>query len=441
MNPRVLFVLALVLIGAAFGLSRLDFSSQASDSTDTPSASADLRLFPGDLGTIQEVLIHRAETLDVLRIEPAGDGIWSLTEPIADRAEPMLLRLLFQLLASDIAAEPEAIWDARTDAELGLAEPRVDLEIQFGDEGFYRLAIGARHANGMSSFAERNGNRILVPRSLVELLERPSNQWRDHTVLRWPLQVVEVKWQPGNGDGFTARRTGQGWELIEPIQSRVDPIRVRALDRLIGVRTASLPSDSPPPDLRERLLTTGGVLRITSLLEGQQERHQEFRVHDSVLLDVDRAFLLPTYSEDLNVLVYSAEQLRSKRLLHFDPSHIASLRVHLESGPVELRRSSQGWTDEDGDLLASAAQKKLTTLLVELANLETVTEAERPVQELARQLQLSISARPVERGATVMRWWPGGPLQGSIVSAGQSRASYQVARDFDAIWAEILGKP
>lgn len=441
MNPRVFFVLAIVLIGAAFGLSRFEFGKASTNDPDAPPRSEELRMFQGDLSSIQEVLIHRAETLDVIRIEPAGDGIWSLTEPIADRAEPVLLRMLFQLLASDTAAKPEAIWDARTDAELGLAEPRVDLEIRYGEQDFYRLAIGARHSNGMSSFAERNGKRILVPRSMVELLERPSNQWRDHTVLRWPLQVVEVKWQPADGAGFTARRTGQGWTLTEPLQSRVDPIRVRALDRLIGMRAASLPSDSPPPDLRERLLAGGGSLRITSLLEGQQERQQEFRVHESVLLDIDRAFLLPTYNEDLNVLAYTAEDLRSKQLLNFDPSHIASLRVHLEAGPVELRRSSQGWTGEDGELLPSAAQKRLTTLLVELSNLETVKEAQRPSQELARQLQLSISARPVERGATVLRWWPSAGSEGSVVSEGKSRASYRSTSDFDAIWVEILGKP
>lgn len=441
MNPRVLFVLVLVLVGAAFGLSRLDFSSEPEPRPGASELNADSRLFQGELESIHEILIHRAETLDVLRIEPAGDGIWSLTEPLSDRAEPVLLRMLFQLLGSDTASQPEAIWDARTNAELGLAEPRIDLEIRFGDQGFYHLAIGARHSNGMSSFAQRNGERILVPRSIVELLERPSSQWRDHTVLRWPLQVVEVKWQPSEGDGFTARRTGQGWELTEPVQSRVDPIRVRALDRLIGMRAASLPSDAPPAELRERLLAAGGVLQFTSLLDGSTERSQTFRVHDSVLLDVDRAYLLPTYNEDLNVLAYSAEELRSKRLLNFDPSHIASLRVHLQNGPVELRRSSQGWVGEDGELLSAAARKRLTTLLVELANLETVQEAQRPADQLARQLQLSISARPVERGSTVLRWWPSASAAGCIVSEGQNRASFQSALDLDAIWAEILGKP
>jgi hypothetical protein len=441
MNPRVLFVLALVLIGAAFGLSRLDFSAQPKPPADTPELATDLRLFQGDLSTIHEILIHRTESFDVLRIEPAEDGIWRLTEPLADRAEPVLLRILFQLLDSAAASQPEAIWEARTDAELGLAEPRVDLEIRSGEQDFYRLAIGARHSNGTSCFAKRNGKRILVPRSIVELLERPASQWRDHTVLRWPLQVIEIKWQPASGAGYTARRTGQGWELIEPLQSRVDPIRVRALDRLIGMRAASLPSDSPPPELREQLAAAGGILQFTSLLEGQKERRQEFRVHDGVLLDIDRAFLLPTYNEDLNVLEYGAEELRSKRLLHFDPSHIASLRVHLEDGPVELRRSSQGWIGEDGELLHGAAQKRLTSLLVELANLETVTEAERPTDQLARQLQLSISARPVERGATVLRWWPSPTEAGSIVSHAQSRASYQAGSDFDAIWAQILGSP
>lgn len=441
MNPRVLFVLALALIGAAFGLSRLDFAAAPQDPEELSEQSSGQRLFAGELASIEEILIHRAETLDVLRIEPAGNGIWSLTEPLSDRAEPVLLRMLFQMLDRDTAIQPEAIWNARTDAELGLAEPRIDLEIRFGEQGFYRLSIGARHSDGMHSFAQRNGERILVPRSIVELLERPASQWRDHTVLRWPLQVIEVKWQPSEGAGFTVRRTGQGWQLTEPLQSRVDPIRVRTLDRLIGMRAASLPSDAPPPELRERLAESGGRLQFTSMLEGKTELSQTFRVHDSVLLDLDRAYLLPAYGEDLNALAYSAEELRSKRLLHFDPSHIASLRVHLEDGPVELRRTSQGWVGEDGELLPAAARKRLTTLLVELASMETIQEAQRPADQLARQLQLSISARPVERGSTVLRWWPSSNAAGSIVSEGQNRVSFQSKLDLDAIWVEILSRP
>lgn len=439
MNPRVLFVLAIVLIGAALGLRQFLPGGEAElDPSETTAESLD-QLYSGDLAGIQEILIHRAETLDLVRIEPAGDGIWSVTEPILDRAEPALLRMLFAMLQSESVAKPEAVWDARTDAELGLAEPRVDLEIRGSEGEFFQLAIGARHSNGMSSFASRNGERILLPRNFVELLERPASQWRDHTVLRWPMHVVEMEWRPSQGGGFLAKRTGTGWELVEPIASRMDPIRVRGLDRLIGMRSSSLPSDGPTPELREKLENSGGVLRFVSLIDGKVERSQEFRVHEGVLLDLDRQFLLPVYFEDLNVLSYSAEDLRSKRLLNFDPTHIASLRVNLPDGAVELRRTSQGWTGPNEQLLPPAARNRLTTLLVELANLETVQEAERPSAELARQLMLSISTRPIERGATVLRWWPSEEA-GSVVAQGQSRMSYTSQADYDAIWAEILGE-
>ena len=171
-------------------------------------------------------------------------------------------------------------------------------------------------------------------------------------------------------------------------------------------------------------------------MDGDRKVEQVLRLFEGMAYDRDRAYLLPTYEDDLAVLSYPAQELRSRRLLGFDPTHISSLRLTRPEGTVELRRGSLGWARSDGEVLPSPAQKLLTRTLVEIANLESVQEAERPAGVSARQLVLSISARVTERGSTVFRWWPS--AEGRVGAEGSSTQAYAIATDFDALFEEIL---
>lgn len=440
MNPRVLLLLAVFLIGAAVGISTL--LKPPADPQPTPAemetdADQPEVLLALESIEIDEILIHRAETRDVLRLVPSGDGHFAVTEPLVDRAEPALTRQLIEFLRRTPVVEPEAAWAARTDAELGIAAPSVDLEVIYGeDRKLFQLALGARHPSGSQVFASRNGQRVLVSRGLAEMLTRPAQQWRDHAVLRHPRHTIRIRWQPATGEGFEVERSGRSWNLIAPIDGRLDPIRVRALDRMIGMRVASLPTDHVPEGVAEQFRNLGGELHLTALLDGEREVEQVLRIYDGVAFDESREYLMPIYEDDLNVLDFSASELRSRQLINFDPTHITSMRVTLPEGSTELRRSSLGWARADGEVLSPAARNRLTRLLIELANLETDQEAQRPAGELARQLTLSISARVTERNATVLRWWPS--AEGSVVSEGASGQSYRSELDLDAVFAEIL---
>lgn len=441
MNPRALLVLAVVLIGAAVGISTLlnPPSEPPQEPGSEPGLDAEAAdvLLAIDRSEIHEVLVHRAETRDILRLVPHADGHFQVTEPLVDRAEPALVRQLIETLRRSPIVEPEAAWAARTDAELGIAAPSVDLELIYGqDRKLFQLALGARHPSGSQVFASRNGQRVLVSRGLAEMLTRPAQQWRDHAVLRFPRNTVRIRWQPTDGDGFEVKRSGRSWDLTAPIDGRVDPVRVRAIDRMIGMRVASLPTDNVPEGVAEQFRNLGGELRITALLDGEREVVQVLRIFDGVAFDEGRNFLMPIYEDDLNVLSYAPDELRSRQLIRFDPNHITSLRVTLPAGETELRRSSLGWARADGEDLSPAARNRLTRLLVELANLETSREADRPEGELARQLTLSISARVTDRNATVLRWWP--KQEGSVVAEGASVQSYASSLDLDAVFAEIL---
>lgn len=441
MNPRSLFVLALVLIGVAVGLQFLPGPSDEptpeelqAPSLDTSSDTLQV-LFDRQGETVREVQIHRQSTQDLVRVVPRADGHWEVTDPFLDRAEPTLVGQLFFALERTPLTPLPASWAARTDAELGLEAAETVLEIVREDGSLWRLDLGTRLPEATQLFAKANGQRVLVPRALEDLLERPSMQWRDHAVLRYARHVRTLRWQPEGAEGYTVVRQGQGWLLQEPLEARVDPIRARGFDRLLGMRVSSLPTDLAPAEILEELEGRGGVLELTSVVEGE-ERTERFQIFDGILLDQNRPYLLPIYGEDLGVLGFDAEGLRSKRLLTFEPNHIASLRLTLPDGPVELRKSSQGWGTNDGRLLTPAARKRLTQLLVQLGSLEIGDSADRPAGELARQLLLSISARPVERGATVLRWWPA--AEGSVVAEGRSGSTFVSAMDLDAAIGEIL---
>ncbi|MCH2101496.1 MAG: DUF4340 domain-containing protein [Planctomycetes bacterium] len=434
MSPRSLFALTIALIGAAIALSTLIPNPTTVDRQVEKGSVTLLAVDPDD---IHEVLIHRADTRDLLRLVPSSDGHFDLKEPLVDRAEPALVRALIETLHRTPVVEPEAAWAARTDAELGIAAPSADLEIIYGpDRELFRLAIGARHQSGTHVFASSNGQRVLVSRALAEMLTRPAQQWRDHAVVKFPRNTTSIRWQPFTGEGFEIKRSGRSWNLVAPIDGRVDPVRVRAIDRMIGMRVASLPTDGVPDEIAEQFRYRGGELRLTALLDGKREVEQVLRILDGIAFDEERDYLLPIYADDLNVLDYPASELRSRQLISFDPTHITSLRVTLPKGSTELRRGSQGWARENGKLLSPAGRNRLTRLLVELANVQAELEAQRPKGELARQLTLSISARVSERNATALRWWP--LPEGSVLAERSSRQSYASELDLDAIFAEIL---
>ena len=74
MNPRALFVLALCLIGIAVWIPSLFPEAETPKIQEEPGPSSDEEtpdvLFAADPSSIREILIHRAETQDVVRLEP-----------------------------------------------------------------------------------------------------------------------------------------------------------------------------------------------------------------------------------------------------------------------------------------------------------------------------------------------------------------------------------
>jgi len=445
MNPRVLFILVLALLASAGGLWWLgqESTTHEVDENRVEAAKQDQQLetvFPCKLDDVSELLIHRAERLELLRLVPLGDGLWGLTDTIVDRASAAMLEQVARGLFATPVRPVDAAWAQRTDAELGIADPRVDLELRTEAGQVHRLRIGVQHPDGQSAFALSDGLRIQVPIYLADLLQRPVAQWRESVIANFPRLVTRVEWKPADGSaGFTLQNSGRRWDLVEPIQGPLDPIRVKTLLRLINMRASTLPVELPDPEVANALLGTGGELVLHARLDAERTDRQVIQVHmPNVVFSHDRAFVLPVYPNDLRLLNLEAEELRSRAILRFDPSHISSLRLTRPEGSIELQKGSLGWSRMNGEVLPPAARKRLVSHLVQLANIETEVLAERPEDVPARQLMLSISARPVERGSTLLWFWPQAD-QGTVLGTAESRQHYLSELDFDAIWEEILG--
>lgn len=442
MNPRTLMILVLALLGLTYGLASWIQPADSAGESEKQQSGADdpqsAALYPYDMLGIREVLVHRAESLDLLRLIPGPRHTWRLTDPIEDRAEPALLAQLFQTLSLHKFSPPETAWSARTDAELGLAEPRVELEIVHESAPLFRLLIGTRHPDGSRAFARLNGRRCMVPLALLDLLERKGQTWRDHGIVEGPRAVSELIWEPHDGTRIRLTRQGRDWKLQEPIEGPLDPLRLGSLQRLLGARSSELPIDPLEDAVRSAAEAEAGRLTLRSPAGTEGEVFtQTLYLRSGVFLDPQRAFAMPSYGDDLAFLAMPAEELRSQRLLQFEPRNISSLRVTRPNGAVELRRGSRGWTDSEGELLTPAARKQLTAHLVTLANLEATEVRPRPEGIPPRQVTLSIANRVVERNAVILRYWPLAE-GGTVVTAGSSTQGYFVGLDFEGFWNGIL---
>lgn len=450
MNPRILLVVILLLLAAAWGLTRLggEPSAPAAGGGDAartaaragagqdPASAGPLLALPAD--QVAELLIHQSDRLAVLRLVPGEHGLWTLTEPLVDQAEPFLVASLLHALLELEAPTLDPGWAVASDEELGLTEPGQVVEVRTHDGALHRIRFGAQVPGDAGRFALVDGVRAQAPSQLAVMLERAPDLWRSHALLRWPRGAWRIEWRPADGPGFLVERSGNAWGIVDPVHGPLDPRRVKTLERLIGTRCSSLPTDRTPAEVQERLIQEAGVLRATMRMPDGNERVQTLHVvRDNLLLDAERGFLLPVYPDDVDLLQLRGEELRSRRLLDFDPRQISSLRLTRPEGRIEMTRSSQGWRDEDGELLSAAAAQALTGLLVSLAEVEAVEPVERPDGVEARQVLLSLASRPVERNATRLWWWPL-PDGGCAVATSDSRRHYRTARDWDAAWAEVV---
>ncbi len=448
MNPQKLAILVLVLAAAIAGLVYVNMQPAAPVEEVDPlqqqeealNQSAVQRnqavIFQGPADQVESIVLHRSIDFSMCKLKRGPGKSWYLSEPLQDRAESGLAIILFNLMYDTAALPQPTAWMNHSLADLGLENPRYDIEVLYRDGREERLQIGAAVPQSSHLFALLDDKLIQIPSQLKDLASREPSQWRDHSMLLWPQTVAKVHWQPAKGSGWILSRQGTQWSLEEPLQSAVDPLRVQALLRLLGARAGSLPSSRAQPSEIERFLD--GASKLTFIRRpGEGAEDQVLWVKGTFVLDEARGYFLALAPEDLRFLSFEPEEMRSKRVVAFEPNHISSIRLILNGEEHVLSRSRSGWQDGQGRRLVRASNNKLTTLLRYLSILETA-ELVKPLESApVNSILLSKARKPVVRGSVQLRYSILGDGR-SAVGALESRQSYAAERNLDEEWAAVL---
>lgn len=449
MNPQKLLILVLVLLAATATLvyvnSLPESVEEQEDAYDremralntSAVAAGKETVFQGDANELVHISLHRSLDMAIVKLVPGANQAWYVQEPYQDRAENGIVLILANLLFDTEALPSPDAWQDFTDKDLGLDQPSHDIEVLYRDGSEERLQIGARVPNSSHFFARLEGKLIQIPSQIRELAHREAMHWRDHSLVQWPQLSQKVSWQSKDGQSWTIERNNSTWNLIEPIQGAVDPLRVQTFMRLLGARASSLPQSLAQADEIEQFKNQAGVLTVQGMTGDKTELVQTFWLAGNYALDEERGFFLALGVDDVRFLGLDVEKMRSKRLVAFDPNHISSLRLLMDGKEFVLMRGTTGWKDDQGRSLTRAANNKLTTLLRYLSILET-QELVRPSGTAdVHSILLSKARKPVVRGSVQLRYslLPDGR---SAVSALGSRQSYAADRNLDEEWDKVL---
>lgn len=349
------------------------------------------RLLPGlDPAKVRTVRLERDGETVVL--ERSGTTDWTLTAPIADRAEVAAVESLLRDLAeADAASRVPAAEVAGGATSTGLDRPiRVQLT-PAGGAAVRTLEVGtlaipgghhyARTADGSAAGAGDAVELALVGRDLVDALARPLEELRAHDLFALaPLDVQ--RWEIARAAAPPVRferRAGEEWWLAAPRVDVADGATVAGmLSRVIALRADRLLRPAPPPsttgldapDLTVRLFTKGEAAAATLALgravaPGGGRRYGRVDGRDAVF-EVEATGLVNELSRD-------PAALRGRLLLDLSTYDVRTLTLERAGTRVTLDRSEDDkgaitWKPADGTPAVDA--KKADTLLAKIVRIE-----------------------------------------------------------------------
>jgi hypothetical protein len=393
----VILLLALAA-GLWFALRILQRSPAGIDATPLPPKVEDsiLQLEPASL---DRLTIHAPRDNQSIRVERGADGVWRLTEPLEDWAEPAAIRGVMEALYSRDWSEAPAEWADQSDQALGLDPAAISVEARAADGSTQLLRVGAAELMSRWRAATLDGKRLRIGEDLLSRLERSTELWRDHRILPLPPPAIHsLRWQPASGPAWAMTRQGETWRMLEPFAAPLDENVRPWIERMLGAR--ALQVELSPLAARPAQQDALGILTV----EGARESFT-VTLHPDGAAVSHRDYLLFWDPEDFGVLLRPVESLRSRRVLDLDPDVIVTIRLEIGDEAAEFRRSAGGWSLDGHDDLPVEERGYVDALLREGMRLEGVEWLPRPATPPAGRVLYSISRTPRPQPGRVLCWW------------------------------------
>jgi hypothetical protein len=380
-KTTLFLLLGAVILGAA--VYYFDWRRSQKESEKPPADATNLAfsIQPQDITSL--AIKHPANPAEPTLQFQKRDELWRITQPLEARADQASLDGIIDGLASARIAQTEPGAPDRLKI-YGLDPPAVSLEFQLRSGAKHTVALGKKDFSGISVYSIVDGGKdvVLLPESLLISSGKSLQDLRDRGVLHIAGDKV-VSFDLRNSSGqLSAKKEKDQWEFTKPAGSRGDAGNIGALLTSLGAaKWTSVTSESP--DNLAKYGLANPVLAFTAvddkgksakLIVGKKEGDQYFARDTSAPM----IFLV---NEDLyKRLAENYNDLRDKKLAHFDPAEINHVEIHNANGTIICTRKSEfEWTiEEPADLKGKPADiSKLFTPL-EQASAEQIFDQPAP---------------------------------------------------------------
>jgi Domain of unknown function (DUF4340) len=357
-KTTLFLLLGAVILGAA--VYYFDWRRSQKESEKPPADATKLAFSIQPQDVMSLVIKHPANPADPTLQFEKRDEVWRITQPLEARADQASLDGIIDGLSSARVAQTEPGAPDRLKV-YGLEPPAVSLEFQLRSGAKHTVALGKKDFTGISVYAIVDDAKdvALLPESLLISSAKSLPDLRDRGVLHIAGDKV-VSFDLKNSSGqLSAKKEKDQWEFTKPAGTRGDAGNVSALLTSLGsARWTNVASESPDNlakyGLASPALTFAAVDdkgKSATLIVGKKEGDQYFARDTSAPM----IFLI---NEDLyKKLAENYNDLRDKKLAHFDPAAIDHVEIHNANGTIICARKSEfEWTiEEPADLKGKPA--------------------------------------------------------------------------------------
>jgi hypothetical protein len=374
-KTTLFLLLGAVFLGAAVYYFDWRRSQKESEKPAVDATKLAFSIQPQDV--ISLAIKHPANPAEPALQFEKRDGAWQMTQPIVTPADQASLDGIIDGLSSARIAQTEPGAPDRLKV-YGLDPPAISLEFQVRGGTKHSVALGKKDFTGISVYSIVDGAKevALLPESLLISSGKALQDLRDRSVLHIAGDKV-VSFDLKNSSGqLSAKKEKDQWEFTKPAGSRGDAGNISALLTSLGAAKWTTPAsesaDNPAKyGLANPVITFAAVDdkgKNATLIAGKKDGNQHFA------RDTSRptVFLI---SEDLyKKLSGNYNDLRDKKLAHFDPTTINHVEIHNSNGTIACTRKSEfEWTiDEPADQKGKSAEISKLFSTLEQASAEQI---------------------------------------------------------------------
>ncbi len=276
------------------------------------------------------------------------NGAWQITSPLQTGADDPSLQGILQQLASDRVAQTEPGTPDRLKV-FGLDTPIVALDFQMKNGAKHSLRLGKKDFTGVSVYAivDNAKDVALLPESLLVSADKPLQDLRDHSVLHFVADDVKSFGLKNSSGELAAAKDHDVWKFTKPAAAPADTDAINALlSAVANARITTIVSETADSLPKYGLATPAISFSvayakgdIATLLVGKKEGDEYFA------RDAARPTIFRINQDLYKKLAENFNDLRDKKLAHFDPAAITHAEIHSASGTIlATRKTESEWS-------------------------------------------------------------------------------------------------